>query len=199
MTMKIAVKCLSYPLVRAAGNQLVVARPADESRDPVCALDVGGELRVNIRRGFKDAQHLLMFLDTTVDVGIAACHLVKALLLGDHVLKKEDVLILMFGIPAEPVNRFAQALKRSFFSHCLPTVARVFPPYLSGGTDGFFAYEVEELSAVITRYSCEKRAQLNHFLSSCSPHCVFAQEVRPFTLPRRNVVSGFFLAVAAEE
>ena len=156
MTVKIAVKSVRHPFVRAAPNQLVVARPADESRDPVCALDVGGELRVDIRRGFKDAQHLLVFLDATVDVGIAASHLVKALLLIDHVLKEEDVLVLVFGIPAESVDRLTQTFKSSFLAFIFPVVVGVLAPHLAWGADGFFAYEVEELSAVITRYSCEK-------------------------------------------
>lgn len=196
---KISEKTVCYPSVGAVENQLIVACAANESRDPVCTLDVRRELRVDIRWGFEDPQHLLMFLDATVDVGIAASHLVKALLLIDHVLKEEDVLVLVFGIPAESVDRLTQTFKSSFLASIFPVVVGVLAPHLAWGADGFFAYEVEELSAVITRYSCEKRAQLNHFLSSCSPHCVFAQEVRPFTLPRRNVVSGLFLAVTAEE
>lgn len=196
---KISEKTVCYPSVGAAENQLIVACAANESRDPVCTLDVRRELRVDIRWGFEDPQHLLMFLDATVDVGIAASHLVKALLLIDHVLKEEDVLVLVFGICAEAVDRLTQTFKSSFLASIFPVVVGVLAPHLAWGADGFFAYEVEELSAVITRYSCEKRAQLNHFLSSCSPHCVFAQEVRPFTLPRRNVVSGLLLAVTAEE
>jgi len=97
MTVKIAVKSVRHPFVRAAPNQLVVARPANESSDPVCALDVRRKLRVNVCRGFEDAPHLLVFLDAAVDVGVAACHLVKALLLVDHVLEKEYVLVLVFG------------------------------------------------------------------------------------------------------
>ena len=197
--MEITEKTVCYPSVGAVENQLIVACAANESRDPVCTLDVRRELRVDIRWGFEDPQHLLMFLDATVDVGIAASHLVKALLLIDHVLKEEDVLVLVFGIPAESVDRLTQTFKSSFLASIFPVVVGVLAPHLAWGADGFFAYEVEELSAVITRYSCEKRAQLNHFLSSCSPHCVFAQEVRPFTLPRRSVVSGIFLAVAAEK
>ena len=153
---KISEKTVCYPSVGAVEDQLIVAGAANESRDPVCALDVGGELRVDIRRGFKDAQHLLVFLDATVDVGIAAFHLVKALLLIDHVLKEEDVLVLVFGIPAESVDRLTQTFKSSFLAFIFPVVVGVLAPHLAWGADGFFAYEVEELSAVITRYSCEK-------------------------------------------
>ena len=123
----------------------------------------------------------------------------KALLLVDHVLKKEDVLILVFGIPAESIDCLAQTFKGPLLAFIFPVVVGVLAPHLAWGADGFFAYEVEELSAVITRYSSEKRAQLNYFLSSCTPHCVLAQEVRPFTLPCRSVVSGIFLAVAAQK
>ena len=197
--MEITEKTVCYPSVRAVENQLIVACAANESRDPVWALDVRRELRVDIRWGFEDPQHLLVFLDATVDVGIAASHLLKALLLVDHVLKEEDVLVFVFGVPAESVDRLAQTIKGSLLAFIFPVVVGVLAPYLAWGTDGFFAYEVEEISTVITRYSCEKRAQLNYFLSSCSSHCVFAQDVRPFTLPCRSVVSRIFLAVAAEK
>lgn len=153
---KISDKTVCYPSVGAVENQLIVACAANESRDPVCTLDVRRKLRVDICGGFEDSQHLLVILDATVDVGITACHLVKALLLVDHVLEEEYVLVFVFGVPAEPVDRFAQALKRSFFSHGLPTIAGVFSPHLSGGADGFLAHEVEELAAIPTRDSCEQ-------------------------------------------
>jgi hypothetical protein len=196
---EISEKTVCYPLVGAVEDQLIVAGAADESSDPVRTLDVRRELRVDICGCFEDPQHLLMLLDATVDVGIAASHLVKALLLVDHVLKKEDVLILVFGIPAESIDCLAQTFKGPLLAFIFPVVVGVLAPHLAWGADGFFAYEVEELSAVITRYSSEKRAQLNYFLSSCTPHCVLAQEVRPFTLPCRSVVSGIFLAVAAQK
>lgn len=113
---KISDKTVCYPSVGAVENQLIVACAANESRDPVCALDVRRKLRVDICGGFEDSQHLLVFLNATVDVGITACHLVKALLLVDHVLEEEYVLVFVFGVPAEPVDRFAQALKRFFLA-----------------------------------------------------------------------------------
>ena len=143
---KISEKTVCYPSVGAVENQLIVACAANESRDPVCTLDVRRELRVDIRWGFEDTQHLLVLLDTTVDVGIAASHLVKALLLIDHVLKEEDVLILVFGIPAESVDRLSQTFKSSFLAFIFPVVVGVLAPHLAWGADGFFAYEVEELS-----------------------------------------------------
>jgi len=146
---KISEKTVCYPSVGAVENQLIVACAANESRDPVCTLDVRRELRVDIRWGFEDTQHLLVLLDTTVDVGIAASHLVKALLLIDHVLKEEDVLILVFGIPAESVDRLSQTFKSSFLAFIFPVVVGVLAPHLAWGADGFFAYEVEELSAVL--------------------------------------------------
>ena len=145
---KISEKTVCYPSVGAVENQLIVACAANESRDPVCTLDVRRELRVDIRWGFEDTQHLLVLLDTTVDVGIAASHLVKALLLIDHVLKEEDVLVLVFGIPAESVDRLTQTFKSSFLAFIFPVVVGVLAPHLAWGADGFFTYEVEELSAV---------------------------------------------------
>ena len=140
-----------------------------------------------------------MFSDAAVDMSVTASNLLIALIFVDHVLKKKDVLFFVFSISAESVDRLAQTFKGSLLAFIFPVVVNILSPYLSGGTDRFFADEVEELSTVITRYSCEKRAQLNYFLSSCSPHCVFAQEVRPFTLPCRSVVSGIFLAFSAEK
>ena len=94
-----------------------------------------------------------MFFDTTVDVGVAACHLMESLLLVDHVLKEKNVLILVFRVPAQPIDRLAQAIKSSFLSFGFPVVVGVLTPHLSGGADWFFAHEVEELTAVPAGYS----------------------------------------------
>ena len=94
-----------------------------------------------------------MILDATVDVGITACHLVKALLLVDHVLEEEYVLVFVFGVPAEPVDRFAQTFKGSLLAFIFPVVVGVLTPHLAWGADWFFSHEVEELTAVPAGYS----------------------------------------------
>ena len=151
--MEITEKTVCYPSVRAVEYQLIVACAANEGCDPVGALDVRREFRVNICGSFEDPQHLLVFFDTTVDVGVAACHLMESLLLVDHVLKEKNVLILVFRVPAQPIDRLAQAIKSSFLSFGFPVVVGVLTPHLSGGADWFFAHEVEELTAVPAGYS----------------------------------------------
>ena len=131
--MEITEKTVCYPSVRAVEYQLIVTCSADEGCDPVCALDVCREFRVNICGSFEDPQHLLVFFDTTVDVGVAACHLMESLLLVDHVLKEKNVLILVFRVPAQPIDRLAQAIKSSFLSFGFPVVVGVLTPHLSGG------------------------------------------------------------------
>ena len=150
--MEITEKTVCYPSVRAVEYQLIVACAANESCDPVGALDVRREFRVNICGSFEDPQHLLVFLDATVDVGVAASHLLKALLLVDHVLKEEDVLVLVFGVPAESVDRLAQTFKGSLLAFIFPVVVGVLAPHLAWGADWFFAHEVEELTAVPAGY-----------------------------------------------
>ena len=102
-----------------------------------------------------------MFSDAAVDMSLTASNLLIALIFVDHVLKKKDVLFFVFSISAESVDRLAQTFKGSLLAFIFPVVVNILSPYLSGGTDRFFADEVEELSTVITRYSCEKRAQVN--------------------------------------
>ena len=59
--MEITEKTVCYPSVRAVEYQLIVTCSADEGCDPVCALDVCREFRVNICGSFEDPQHLLVF------------------------------------------------------------------------------------------------------------------------------------------
>ena len=88
LTVEMFEKGVTHPFVGAVANQLVVACAADESCDPVSALDVSGELGIDIRRSFEDSQHLLVFFDAAVDVGVAAFDLLESFVFIDHVLKQ---------------------------------------------------------------------------------------------------------------
>ncbi len=52
VAVKSSVKAIRYPSVGAIADELIVACTTNESRDPVCTLDVRRELRVDIRWGF---------------------------------------------------------------------------------------------------------------------------------------------------
>ena len=60
-SMEICEKTVCNPSVGAVENQLIVTRSTDEGCDPVSALDVRREFRVNICGSFEDPQHLRLF------------------------------------------------------------------------------------------------------------------------------------------